>query len=237
MTGRDNVTALDLATDARLTVKTSSRARRMNLRVDPRSGSIVLTLPHGTDPAAANAFVAAQRHWIDRHASALPDRIPFAPSAVVPVLGEPHLICHSVQRGPSVTRFEGQLIVTGDKRHLARRVADHLRREAATELRAHVADLAQQVDRPVARITVRDPKTRWGSCSTSGTLSFSWRLVMAPPPVLRYVAAHEVAHLRHANHGPRFWALVGKLHPNFEQDRQTLKRLAFDLNRYGESPA
>jgi len=205
----------------------------MSLRVDPRSGNIVLTLPPRTDPAAARAFVDAQRKWIDSHASTMPDRIPFDVGAVVPVLGQPHTICHDPDRGPPILRTDGKLIVAGDRRHLARRVADHLRKEAANELRSSVSALAHRINRPVSRITVRDPKTRWGSCSSNGNLSFSWRLIMAPRPVLTYVAAHEVAHLMHANHGPAFWDLVHDLHPEYEQDRQTLKLLALDLNRYG----
>ncbi len=237
MIGDDAVASLKASAGGQLTVRSSDRARRMSLRVDARSGAIVLTLPRGTDPATANAFVWAQRRWIHRHNSAMPDRIPFAPGAIVPVFGQPHVICHIDAGGPPVTRTEGQLIVTGDRRHLARRVGDHLRKTASIELRGLVSDLASRIGRRVSRITIRDPKSRWGSCSANGSLSFSWRLVMAPPPVLTYVAAHEVAHLRHPNHGARFWALVAELHPTFEEDRQTLKRLAFDLNRYGESEA
>ncbi|MEM7445775.1 MAG: M48 family metallopeptidase, partial [Pseudomonadota bacterium] len=132
-----------------------------------------------------------------------------------------------------VTRVEGRLIVTGDRRHTAQRVSDYLRAEARKELSIAVSRLTRQIGRPASRITIRDPRTRWGSCSSNGNLSFSWRLIMAPISILTYVAAHEVAHLREANHGPRFWALVGELHPSFREDRQELKRLAFDLNRYG----
>lgn len=206
----------------------------MNLRVDPRSGAIVLTMPVGADLSAAKDFVGAQRTWIARHVASLPERIPFDAGAAVPILGERHVIVHVPGRGIPVARTPGQLFVTGDVRHVSRRITDYLRRLAARELGAAVAGLARRIDHRVPRITIRDPKTRWGSCSSVGTLSFSWRLIMAPRSVLTYVAAHEVAHLRHANHGPRFWALVGELHPGFQQDRQTLKRLAFDLNRYGD---
>lgn len=216
-----------------LSVRINSKARRMNLRVDASSGAVVLTLPSNPDFSAARKFIDAQRDWIGRHAASLPQRTPFVVGAVVPVFGHPHAITKGARSGTPVIRTAGQLVVAGDARHVSRRVADYLRRLAASELTVIVADLARRIDRPVSRVTVRDPKSRWGSCSSTSALSFSWRLVMAPRSVLTYVAAHEVAHLRHANHGPDFWALVGVLHPGFEQDRQMLKHLAFDLHRFG----
>ena len=228
-----DVAALSNEAGASLSVRRSSRARRLSLRVDPRSGDIVLTLPPSAKLGAAQRFLQAHRAWIEKQAKALPDRIPFAAGATVPVLGEPHTIVPSAEHGPPVTRMPGKLVVTGDARHTSRRITDYLRALAARELRPAVDDFADRIDRKVARITIRDPKTRWGSCSTSGTLSFSWRLVMVPRRVLRYVAAHEVAHLRHPNHGQQFWALVAALHPGFEEDRKALRALTLDLNRYG----
>lgn len=227
------VAALSDEAGASLSVRTSGRARRLSLRVDPRSGDIVLTLPPSAKLGAARRFLRDHRAWIEKQAKALPDRIPFAAGATVPVFGEPHTIVPSAERGPPVTRNPGKLVVTGDARHTPRRIADYLHALASRELRLAVDDFAERIDRKVARITVRDPKTRWGSCSTTGTLSFSWRLVMAPRRVLRYVAAHEVAHLRHPNHGQHFWSLVATLHPGFAEDRETLRRLTLDLNRYG----
>lgn len=228
-----DVAALVDEAGAGLSVRTSVRARRLSLRVDPRSGGIVLTLPPSVRLGAARRFLRDHRAWIEKQARALPDRVPFAAGATVPVFGEPHTIVPSAERGPAVTRMAGKLVVTGDARHTSRRITDYLRALAARELRLAVDDFADRIDRKVARITIRDPKTRWGSCSTAGTLSFSWRLVMAPPRVLRYVAAHEVAHLRHPNHGPHFWALVAALHPGFAEDRKALRTLTLDLNRYG----
>lgn len=224
---------LNQAAGASLAIRTNARARRMSLRVDPRSGHVVLTLPPSAKPHAARDFLRAHRAWIEKHTQSLPDRIPFVVGATLPVFGEPHMIARSEERGPPVTRVQGKLVVTGDARHIPRRITDYLRALAARELRSLVDELADRIDRKVTRITIRDPKTRWGSCSASGTLSFSWRLVMAPPSVFRYVAAHEVAHLRHPNHGPGFWALVADLHPRVAQDRRLLRGLALDLNRYG----
>jgi predicted metal-dependent hydrolase len=123
--------------------------------------------------------------------------------------------------------------VKGDPAHLARRVRDHLRQLAARELAQRARACAERIDKKIARITVRDTKSRWGSCSASGALSFSWRLIMAPDSVIDYVVAHEVAHLVEMNHGPRFWRLVRTLVPDAAAPRAWLKRHRARLFSYG----
>jgi len=108
-----------------------------------------------------------------------------------------------------------------------------LKRQAHQDLRARVTVHAGRLDLTPARIFVRDQTTRWGSCSTTGALSFSWRLVLAPPFVLDYLAAHEVAHLAHMNHGPRFWAVVERIMPRHEEARAWLRKHGASLHRYG----
>jgi hypothetical protein len=110
---------------------------------------------------------------------------------------------------------------------------DWMKRQANLDLNARVAVHADRLDLTPARIVVRDQTTRWGSCSTSGALSFSWRLVLAPPFVLDYLAAHEVAHLGHMNHGPRFWNLVERTMPRHEEARTWLRKHGASLHRYG----
>jgi predicted metal-dependent hydrolase len=130
-----------------------------------------------------------------------------------------------------------RLYVAGEEEYAPRRLLDWLKRQAHLDLKAHVALHAKRLDLTPKRLFVRDQTTRWGSCSTSGALSFSWRLVLAPPFVLDYLAAHEVAHLGHMNHGPRFWGLVERTMPSHEDARSWLRKHGASLHRYGAEGA
>ena len=156
---------------------------------------------------------------------------------MVPVRGVLHRIAHEPGcRTPVSIETAApapMLRVGGDLRHLSRRLADWLAKEARADLQAAVSRHTDTLGLSYRRIVVRDQKSRWGSCSTTGTLSFSWRLVMAPPHVLDYVAAHEVAHLREMNHGRGFWRLVEQLCPGFETSRRWLRTYGARLHRYG----
>jgi predicted metal-dependent hydrolase len=189
----------------------SARARRVSLRIDPSSSSVVVTLPDRTGRAAGMAMLADHSGWIASHLAALPAALAFADGAVVPVAGEPHRI-HWVAgpQGPAWLE-PGEIHVPGDPSFLARRVTDLLWAEARRRLRAIAMAKCAIAGLTARRVTVKDTRTRWGSCTPDGTLMFCWRLVMAPALVQDYAVAHEVAHLRHMNHGPRFWALVREL--------------------------
>jgi predicted metal-dependent hydrolase len=126
------------------------------------------------------------------------------------------------------------IAVAGDSPHIARRVREFLEAEAKRDLAAAVRRYTGALGVAAKRITVRDTTSRWGSCSASQTLNFSWRLIMAPPYVLDYLAAHEVAHLIHLNHSPRFWALARKLSPDTDRAETWLKAHGVDLHRYGQ---
>src|SRR5690606_34060629 len=119
---------------------------------------------------------------------------------------------------------EPVIVVHGDAAHLGRRIADFLKHEARAELSARVSRHAAGIGARPGRITLRDTTSRWGSCSSSGALSFSWRIIMAPPAVIDYLAAHEVAHLREMNHGPAFWQLCRQLAPRSDECRDWLRR-------------
>jgi predicted metal-dependent hydrolase len=224
--------AEDLGAAVRLRV--SPRARRLALRVDAAAREVELVLPRGVSRARGLAFLAAKRGWVLARLSALPARVPFAESAVVPVLGVPHRIL--VETDPAaapVAIVAGEIRVRGDPAHLARRVRDHLALVARAECarRAHL--FAAAIGRKVRRVGVRDGKSRWGSCSGEGNLSFSWRLILAPESVLAYVVAHEVAHLAEMNHGPHFWQIVEMLAPGSAAPRAWLRRNRNRLLCYG----
>lgn len=216
-------------------VRVSRRARRLALRIDAQGDAVELVLPPRTSVPRALNFLKSNRDWLESRLAALPPRIIFADGEKVPVLGISHRIRHVVRgRDRAPVWLEGREIrVTGEEAHIARRVRDFLKDRAREEFGRRARRLAEQVDRKVGRITVRDTTTRWGSCSAVGNLAFSWRLIMAPEAVLHYVVAHEVAHLVEMNHGPRFWKLVDRLVPNVERQRNWLNRNRAGLLRIG----
>ena len=189
----------------------SARARRISLRIDPRNSSVVVTLPARAARSAGMALLTDHAAWVAARLAALPVAVIFADGATVPVGGVPHRIRH-IPAGRGGAWLEGgEIRVTGDPSFLPRRVTDLLRAEARRRLGTLAAAKSAQAGVSARRITVKDTRSRWGSCAPDRTLMFCWRLVMAPALVQDYVVAHEVAHLRHMNHGARFWGLVGEL--------------------------
>ncbi len=192
----------------------STRARKISLRIDPSGGGVVVTLPPRAAQAAGMALLRDNAAWVAARLASLPKPILLTDGAVVPIDGLPHRI----RRMPSGRRGAwlepGSLLVSGAPEFLARRVADFLRAEARRRLSALAVAKATAGGLPLRRVVVKDTRTRWGSCTADHTLMFCWRLVMAPPYVQDYVVAHEVAHLRHMNHGHDFWTLVAQFTPN-----------------------
>jgi predicted metal-dependent hydrolase len=222
--------------DVPLRVRQSDRARRITLRIDAAAESLELVLPKRVSLAAGLRFLESRRDWVAANLAEMPERVVFADGAIVPVLGIPHRIRHLGERSPggrTVSIEDGEIRVVGAAPHVARRLRDHLIALARHELGRRARALAARIDRRVTRITVRDTKSRWGSCSASGALAFSWRLILAPEAVLDYVVAHEVAHLVEMNHGPRFWRLVETLAPDSAGQRHWLSHNRARLLRYG----
>jgi hypothetical protein len=206
----------------------------VGLRIDATERKVELVLPRGVPVSTGLRFLAAKRGWVAARLEALPQPVPFVAGAIVPVLGLPHRIRRELDpAAPPVRIVDGEIRVRGDPVHLARRVRDHLVAAARAELAARARKLAARIGHEVARINVRDTKSRWGSCSGQGNLSFNWRLIFAPEEVLDYVVAHEVAHLVEMNHGPRFWRVVESLAPGSAGPRAWLKRHRGRLLSYG----
>jgi hypothetical protein len=220
--------------DARVSIRVSPRARRIALRIDAAERRVELVLPPGVPPSHGLRFLATKRGWIAARLAALPQPVRFAEGVILPVLGIPHHIRREDDpAAPPVVISAGEIRVRCDPAHLERRVRDHLVAMARAEFAARARPLAARIGRKVARVGVRDTKSRWGSCSGRGNLSFSWRLIFAPEPVIDYVVAHEVAHLAEMNHGPRFWRLVESLSPDSAAARAWLKRHRSRLFSYG----
>ncbi len=223
---------------AQLEVRRHPSARRLTLRVSRTRRAVIVTLPLQCDLDEAGSFLNRHIDWVRARLDSLPNHVPFENAAAMPLRGIPHTITFTGstharlisvdKRGPRPT-----IIVPGDKDLAGNRLKRWLFDEAKRDLAASVEKYARPLSLEVKRIAVRDQTSRWGSCSTTGALSFSWRLILAPQFVLDYVAAHEVAHLIEMNHGPRFWALVKKICPEFESAKQWLQVLGPDLHRYG----
>jgi predicted metal-dependent hydrolase len=220
-------------------VRRHRQARRYTLRIQAAKREVILTMPPRGSLKEAKAFAEKHGGWIAARLGRLPEAAPFAHGTLVPLRGVPHRIVHRRGARGTVwtnTDVDGHhlLCVAGDAPHLSRRVGDYLKRQAKYELESASRHYAEKLGVKIRRISVRDQVSRWGSCSTMGALSFSWRLILAPPYVLDYLAAHEVAHLIEMNHSPRFWRLVKRLCPGMERAKAWIDRHGNDLHRYGE---
>lgn len=219
-------------------VRRHRQARRYTLRIDATTREVVLTLPPRGSLKEAKAFADKHAAWIGARLGRLPEPAPFAHGSMVLLRGVPHRIVHRKgARGTVWTETDSRgdrlLCVAGDAPHIARRIGDYLKREARKDLEAASRRYAERLGVTIKRISIRDQSSRWGSCSSAGVLSYSWRLILAPPYVLDYLAAHEVAHLQEMNHSPRFWRLVEKLVPNMRRAKAWLDVHGTDLHRYG----
>ena len=214
------------------------QARRYTLRISPATREIVLTMPPRGSVKEAQAFAERHSGWIAQRLQNLPQAAPFAHGVDVPLRGEPHRIVHRRNSRGTVWIEIGEdgermICVAGDAPHVNRRICDFLRREAKSDLDMASRRAAEKLGVTIGRVTVRDQTSRWGSCSSTGVLSYSWRLILAPPFVLDYLAAHEVAHLVEMNHSTRFWRLVEKICPATSRAKKWLDRHGNDLHRYG----
>ena len=196
-----------------LVVRRMAQARRMRLAVDPRTGEVRLTLPRRAALGAAFAWAEEQRAWVERALADLPRPAPIVAGAAIPFEGGELLI--DWRAGASRTvRLESdgrRLVLGGPQESVSSRVLRWLRREALLRLDAETRAAALRAGVAVGRVSIGDPRSRWGSCSASGDIRYSWRLILAPVEVRQAVVAHEVAHRLHMHHGPDFHAAVEAL--------------------------
>ena len=202
------------------------RSKRLTLRIMPGDCELRVTVPPRTPYREIDAFLYRHRNWVVTRLARLPAPQPVHDGAIVPFRGLPHRIIHK-GRGRGLVQLataggEQQIHVHGPIEHLPRRVVDFFKKEARAAYKEAVGRHSKSLGLSPRSITIGDAKTRWGSCSSSGTLSFSWRIILAPPDILDYLAAHEVAHLREMNHSPRFWRLVEQICPHMVASRAWL---------------
>jgi predicted metal-dependent hydrolase len=222
----------------RVAVKRVGRARRFTLRVRAATGEAVLTMPPGGSLRAARVFAERNAAWIGERLHRLPDKIVLGVGSMVPLRGVeiPIVEGEGLRKAAWLRAADdgsAAIVVAGTPEEQHARVLDLLRREARHDIEAAVQRHAAAVGKPVRRITLRDTRSRWGSCTAQGALNFSWRLILAPPHVLDYLAAHEVAHLVHMDHSPAFWAVTARLDPDLDRAEAWLKASGPTLHRYG----
>lgn len=219
-----------------VTIRHNPRARRLIIRVHPSTGEVTVVAPSRRALDHALDFARSEANWIKRRLAKVPRSVDLDLGARVLFRGEEHLVTAG-HNGPAPVWREEQagerfIRVSGRAEHAPRRLMDFFKREARQMLAARTVEIAASLGLRPARISVRDTQSRWGSCSTERALSYSWRLILAPPFVLDYVVAHEVAHMRHMNHGPRFWKLVHELTDHAESAQDWLGRNGPLLHRY-----
>lgn len=196
---------------AALALRVDKRARRLRLRVDARTGGLTLTVPAGVSRRRALAWAAEQGQWAARAIEALPEAVTLTPGSVVPLFGRPHLLDWNPAGPRRIGLDEDRIVAGGPPAELHSRIMRWLKRLALETLSAETDEFAAIIQAEVTRVGVGDPRSRWGSCSSRGAIRYSWRLILAPDFVRRATVAHEVAHLVHMDHGPRFHALVERL--------------------------
>lgn len=215
----------------------SARARRIALRLDAKDRVMRLVVPRRTNMKRAYLFAKQHKDWIEEKVAALPETIPFEDGLTLPVLGRQrtlNIFYDETLKTTDILLKPNNIIVVTNKKEPAGRITRFLKEQA----RAHFTELAHQkadmIDKRIHSIQVRDTKSRWGSCSEGGHLSFCWRLIFAPNEALDYVVAHEVAHLRHLNHSPRFWELCEDLSLNYKKGKKWMRDNGHLLLRYGD---
>lgn len=202
---------------------------RLKIRYPKR---VEIVLPKGASLCRALQFAEAEKNWIAGQLIGLPDPVDFTPGNHIPFRGDFHEIRATGMMRGGVEPAEGVLRVSGAPDHIPRRVRDWLKKQAKIEILNCIDQWAPLMGVSPGRITLRDQKTRWGSCSSKGNLNFSWRLILIPPAVLEYVVVHELAHLQHMHHGPAFWVLVATHLPDFDQHKNWLKENGGKLQKY-----
>ena len=211
-------------------LRRSARARRISLRVSGVDGRVTLTLPPGVAERTALDFANEKAAWLRAQLSRQPDMTEVRIGSDLPVEGRLRRLLPG--SGRRIQLADDTLAVPGPPETAPRRVQAWLKARARDHLAAASDHYAQAVGREYARLTLRDTRSRWGSCTHDAGLMYSWRLILAPREVLDYVAAHEVAHLVEMNHSHAFWTIVERLCPDYDTPRRWLRENGAELHRY-----
>ncbi|HNS44192.1 MAG TPA: SprT family zinc-dependent metalloprotease [Alphaproteobacteria bacterium] len=222
-----------------LNVRISPKAKRLALRLDAHAGRIDLVIPERASLKKAYKFAESNQHWIETKINALPQPIPFTDGQSVPLLGKLHTIriIKTGKKYTSINMIGDEIQVETQLDDPSQRITRFLRSYAEKELRKLADIKAATLNRTLSSFCVRDMKSRWGSCSTDGRMTLSWRLLFAPLEAIDYVVAHESAHLTHADHSKKFWALCEGLSADYSTGKEWMRLNGIHLGRYGKSLA
>ena len=221
--------------DVPLLIRRNDRARRLTLRLEPGGKGLRLSVPPRVRRSEVDAFLFKHHDWVAERLRSLPAAPLVELGAMVPIEGIPHRIEHSGRLRGTTKRIGGDpptLLVSGPAERTGGRVVDWLKQKARERIAASIEHHTPTLGHHPTAVRVKDTRSRWGSCSSAGALSFSWRLAMAPPWVLDYLVAHEMAHLIHMNHGREFWALTHRLCPRMDEAKAWLKEEGQALHAY-----
>ena len=219
-----------------LEIRRSPRARRMTLKLDPITERAIVSMPKRGSVTSAVRFAEQNDGFIARQLADLPPWRVFEAGGSVPYCGKELRIKHDPLARRGVWQEADNLFVSGEATHLPRRIQDWLKKRARLEFTPRLQHYREVLGCSRARLRLGNPTSRWGSCSSSGTISLSWRLISAPVDVQEYVLAHEAAHLIEPHHGPSFWRLVAQLVGDPAAEKAWLKRHGLDLHRMGPKP-
>ncbi len=217
------------------------KARRLTLRVSSTERSAIVTVPQQCTDQETISFLENHKNWLFQQFDKIPEAVPFAPDTIIPLRGVDHKLVFAGQaRGRGVVWLEEnpatnlpEIHINGRPQFAPRRLTKWLIDQARKDLYERSKWHSKNLGLSFNKIMIKDQRSRWGSCSSKGILSYSWRLILSPPDVLDYVAAHEVAHLAEMNHGPNFWKLVTQTLPTYKTAKDWLRENGSDLHRYG----
>lgn len=217
-------------------IKRSKRAKRVALRLDPVERVINLVIPPNMSKKKAYAFAAQHQDWIETTLKSLAPPVHFTHGQHLPLFGDTislDIVYDTSLKRTSIKQHDNVLSIKTYQDDPTNRIKAHLKKMAQQGLADIASDKAEDIGKVIKSVSVRDTKTRWGSCSSDKTISFSWRLIFAPYDAIDYVVAHEVAHLVHMDHSKDFWKLCRELSSNFVEGKYWMQNHGNDLMRYG----
>ena len=215
--------------DLEIFLRKNSNSRRITLRISALDGKITITGPNYLDFAEFKKFAESKKSWLKSKRKSFEPPIFISEGIEIPVAGTHTKILFSEVRKPKKV---GDILFVSKEKPVSTQVKKYLKEIGRIHLAYICNEFAERLGSKVRKITLRDTRSRWGSCSNDAKLMFSWRLIMAPEDVLAYVAAHEVAHLKHMNHSKDFWETVEYLFGSYKKERAWLKQNGPSLHRY-----
>ncbi|MBR2273457.1 MAG: M48 family metallopeptidase [Alphaproteobacteria bacterium] len=216
---------IDMQLGCDLKVVQSKRSRRLTLRIDKKDRMAILTVPPYCSRQQAISFVESHQNWILNNINKIPASRKFENEDVISLFGKQYSIQHTQIRGNTKLDKEQHILyISGGIEFLHRRVKDFIKKVSQQEFLQRSQQMAQKIGKKVHNVYIKDTKSRWASCSTLNNLNYSWRLALAPEHVIRYIVAHEVAHLKHQDHSAYFWELVKFLDADASKGREWLAK-------------